>query len=472
MYLFFNGTFSFDGVWNAMDYWKVLGKIILVDLDDGYSCIPASNPAFPHWILNTVQLDPVPVKALEEGLRHADALIAPNEVILKDWAHVVKGYFWANYPSVLDYEDRLPREASEPDSEFSYPRALELRALAPDELPPLLKKPRAGSEGQIVIGWGGSISHLDSFVYSGVIEGLARVLTEFPNVVFKFCGNDDRLDPLWKKLPEKQFIRQPGVLPRSHWPVVVSTFNIGIAPMDMRLVEGQTESNINEYSYDERRSWLKIGEYLCAGVPFVATDCQPYRELARCGKLVQNTGDAWYEALKSRVEGLAFFREEALKNRKWALKKMTIESNADRLIRLYMRIGEEAQAKAGLKVPLTAYVDPKPEDAVAEEDAVQTVTDAVMLHQVDRVPVEAWQLFKMAEEKEDLRREIGSAPYSGDPRQVGRAAYSIKASKIATDLGKQNFLTIDGVDVGSVWEYPLLIRLNTIFEEHERKKQE
>ena len=30
----------FDGVWNSMDYWRVLGKIILVDLDDGYSAIP------------------------------------------------------------------------------------------------------------------------------------------------------------------------------------------------------------------------------------------------------------------------------------------------------------------------------------------------------------------------------------------------------------------------------------------------
>ena len=123
--ILFQRNVLFDGCWNAMAYWRTLGKIILVDLDDGYSCIPPSNPAFPHWILNSIGLDPIPVKALEEGLRHADALIAPNHVILEDWKHVVRGYFWPNYPSVKDYQDRLPREISALDLVFSYPPDLQ-----------------------------------------------------------------------------------------------------------------------------------------------------------------------------------------------------------------------------------------------------------------------------------------------------------------------------------------------------------
>lgn len=337
-------------VWDMMDYWRALGKIVVTDLDDHYPNIPASNPAFAYWIENALEMDPIPVERLKKGLEHSDALISPSHVILKDWEATVPGYFWPNYPARLDYE-KLPRRLpGDPDIRYGY----KMR----DDKPDFVMEELPNTAGNVYIGWGGSLSHVDSFKYSGVVEALARLLAERPNVYLKFCGHDERLKFLWEKLPKGKLIRQDGVDPK-HWPHVVASFDIGIAPMDMREVLTNTGKENPGYSYDERRSWLKLVEYLCAGVPFVATDCAPYKELGRFGKLVANTPDAWYAALANRLDGLGYFYAEAMKNREYALKKLTVEASADRLIQLYVRVGEETQVRRlGAKLPDVLYITP------------------------------------------------------------------------------------------------------------------
>jgi len=340
-------------VWNAMDYWRASGRVVTVDLDDHYPNIPPSNPAYPYWIQNKGNLDPVPVQRLKEGLLHADALISPSHVILRDWSHIVPGYYWPNYPSIKEYQDIPPRPRGASDVMFGYKEK--------DGKTELVGTERVGSEEDIIIGWGGSISHLDSFAFSGVLEGMRLLMEEDKRVKFKFCSHDYRLQYLWDKLPKDQFISQPGVMP-NEWPKVVAGFDIGIAPMDMRKVEAKTglEEDVDNlpYSYDERRSWLKLVEYICAGIPWVATDCAAYKDLGRFGKLVQNTPSAWYNALKGRVGGIATYKQEALKTREYALKHYTQEANADKLIQLYERIGGETQARRyNARLPEVIYLD-------------------------------------------------------------------------------------------------------------------
>lgn len=418
-------------VWNSMDYWRALGKIVLVDLDDGYSCIPASNPAFPHWCLNTPGLDPPPVEALEEGLRHADALISPNKAILEDWAHVVSGYYWPNYPSLLDYDPLPLKQIGSPDVAFRYPKGKEIENLEDGERPQLIAEVRDGTEGKIVIGWGGSISHVDSFMYSNVIPALKKLLEERDDVLFKFCGNESRLEFLLSELPEDKVFMQDGVVP-DDWPSVLPTFDIGIAPMDMRPVDNYTDSSVEDYSYDERRSYLKIVEYLCAGVPFVATDCLPYRELKQFGKLVNNTEDSWYEALKARADSLQFFKKEAQDRKPWALKRYTIENNAERLIQMYIKIGESAQAKAGMRLPNTAYVDPS---------------------KATELPVE--------------RKQDPSPPqYSGDPLEAGRAPWTEAVEVAARNWYRGSGYVQGDIELGYVIEYELISKMNKAFKNH------
>ena len=416
-------------VYDAMDYWRALGKIILVDLDDHYPAIPPSNPAFPYWIQNLAEMDPPPVERLEEGLRHADALIAPNKLILKDWEHVVPGYFWPNYPSVKDYKDLIHRDLGAPDLLFSY-----RNGDAPEKRE-LMAAERPDSAGQIVIAWGGSISHVDSFVYSGVVDGLAKLMAEDERVMFRFCGNEDRLDWLFSKLPKERIIHQPGVLPYD-WPKVIATADIGIAPMDMRPVGSNTATENEGYSYDERRSWLKLVEYVCAGIPWVATDCHPYREFKDKGKLIENGAESWYEALKAEVGSLYHRKKQALKNRTWALKRYTQEANADKLVKLYIRIGEETQAKRGLRLPEVIYVG-KPEKAHEMPEGMQ--------EQLDNLPP-----------IEDGGDPMGSSHH---------AEWSDEAARIAREWGETFNLEFAGIRLDRTLEYSMLSQVNAAFAE-------
>ena len=403
-------------IWDMMDYWRALGKVVLVDLDDHYPEIPPSNPAFQSWIMNTNEMDPDPVEALKIGLGHADGLIAPSRVLLKDWEHIVLTYYWPNYPSLLDWENVIRRPLGAPDHIYTVgpPKEGETENIVEiNEIP--------DSAGKVVIGWGGSLSHIDSFKYSGVIEGMKRLLEENDQIVFKFCGNENRLEFLLDVLPQDQVWRQPGVS-SSDWPQIVSTFDIGIAPLDMRIVPAGTGNEHGEYSYDERRSWLKCVEYACGGVPFVASKSATYDEFARYGKLVDNTPDAWYAGLKSRVDGISHFREEAYDRRRNNLKRFTIENQAKNLVDFYLDIGERTQAKQEMLFPNIMIIP-------ANEDA-------------------EWKAPELPK-------------YQGDPMLVGYAGHGARTK----DIARTWFSDLDLVDadyaLGDMMVYPLLATLNT-----------
>lgn len=338
-------------VWAAMDYWRALGKIVLVDLDDSYPQLPPSNPAHQFWIRNVNNVQPGPVDALREGLRHADGLTSPSETLLDDWADIVPGFYVPNWTRGDWYANLTPKPAGAPDLVFGYggnPPALQVVE-------------RPDSAGLVVIGWGGSVSHVDSWLYSGVIEALDRLFAERPNVRLKFCGGEDRLDHVFSRWGDRLW-RQGGVRPE-HWPQVVATFDIGIAPLDLRPIEPFREGGPLA-SYDERRSWLKGAEYLTAGVPWIATRCRTYDRLAHLGRMTENTPDAWHEALTRMIDGLPAHKAEAAKRRKWALKHLTLGAHANDIVETYARAAAVKATRAA-RLPGITYIDPQPVQAMA-----------------------------------------------------------------------------------------------------------
>ena len=412
----FQRNVLWEPIWNVMEYWQALGKVCLVDLDDHYPEIPASNPAFKSWIANEGKMDPNPVERLKIGLGKADALIAPSHILLKDWEHIVPGYYWPNYPSLLDWQNVVRKAPGANDVIIHSTQEMD-----EDGKPVMNVQVRPDSAGKIVIGWGGSLSHIDSFVYSGVIEGLKMLMEEDERVCFKFCGNDDRMAFLLDTLPQDQLYRQAGVTAQD-WPHVVGTFDIGIAPMDMRPVVSGTGAEHGEYSYDERRSWLKLVEYACGGVPFVATKCASYTELERHGRMVENTPEAWYEALKSRVNGIEHFYEEAISARKNNLKRLTIENNAQKLVDFYFQIGEEVQAKDGRTFP---------------------------------------DIKAMPENKDAEWRGLNPSLYEGDPLEIGHAEYAEEVIRLAKTWYKDLGLFYEDWDIGDLIEYQMLTSFNS-----------
>lgn len=316
-------------VWEAMDYWRALGKAVIVDIDDHYPMIPPSNPAFNPWIRNVHNQNPDPITSFTEGLKHADGLMSPSKAILQDWSSIIKGYYQPNLCTRKWYEMIDQRPLGAPDVSFDYDEDKQLRAE--------IKK---GTEGQIILGWGGSISHVDSWLYSGIMEALDHTFAEFPQVRLKFCGSEGRLDSYFKQWGDK-IVKQGGV-GHADWPVVISSFDIGLAPLDTRPLDPYLPGSPTA-SYDERRSWLKGIEYLCAGVPWLGSRSLTYNDLSGKGSLVENTAQAWRDALAYTIRNLEEEKREAWHRRKWALKALTLEGQIANHLSVYERIMTDKQ---------------------------------------------------------------------------------------------------------------------------------
>ena len=334
-------------VWGAMDYFRAIGKTVTVDLDDHYPGLPPSNPAYDYWIRNLPGISPGPVEALTEGLRHADALTAPSKIILKDWEHVLPGFWLPNWTRWKWYEGLAQKPIGGPDVIVGYREQ--------DGKAELVAQPREGSEGWIVLGWGGSISHVDSWLFSGIAEAMDRVLEKYPQVRLKFCGHEDRLNSLMLDRWGDRVVRQLGVRPE-HWPQVVSTFDVGLAPLDTRPLDPPWREGAPVVGYDERRSWLKAAEYLTAGIPWVASRSETYNDLGRWGRLVDNTPEAWFQALDSMIAALAHYKQEAWEKRRWASKHITLEANIANYAEIMGRMMTLKHIRRGHRLPNITYV--------------------------------------------------------------------------------------------------------------------
>ncbi len=253
---------------DVVGYWQGHGKPVAVDLDDSYPTLPWCNPAHAFWIENKTEKPVNPVIMLEEGLRRSNGLIAPNRNLLSDWAHVTKGYYLPNFARSEWWTNHPTRE--------------ELQQ-------------KKGTHGRIVIGWGGSVSHYDSWWGSGIREAATNISRRHPGVLWLICGNDKRI---FDQLPVARGSKawQPGVPPQD-WPQTVSSFDIGVAPL---------------YGpYDQRRSWIKGLEYLLGAVPWVGTTGTPYAEIAQLGYLVQNGAEKLEETIEFIIANLSREQERA-----------------------------------------------------------------------------------------------------------------------------------------------------------------
>ena len=300
-------NFVHKEVWDAMDYWRGLHKAVVCDLDDDYPNLPWSNPAHRFWIQNASGAPTAPIELLTAGLRHANALIAPSKVLLNDWKDVVFGVHVPNYAEWKWFRDLKPRK--------------------PDE--------------KIVIGWGGSVSHYDSWWFSEIRPAIERLCREDKRVHVLICGNDERILEQLDIAPEQK-LSQGGV-PAEKWPRIVATFDIGVAPLDAR--DG-------DKSYDFRRSWIKCLEYNLAQVPWIATKCPVYADFAPYGILTENTAEDWYNGLKLTVDNLAEAKHAAHRHRKFGV-SLTLERNVDNLILAYNKI----QTLALPELPSVFYVN-------------------------------------------------------------------------------------------------------------------
>ena len=281
---------------SAIQHWKVHDKVIIADFDDAYQLITADNLSYPFWVENKsrrvdengqeieIIMDPPALTQFKWGLRLVHAATVPSKRLADDWQEFTQMLYLANYIDLQKYQDVTSH-----------------------------------SHNGIVIGWGGSVSHYKSFTQSGVIPALQSVCRTYPNIKVMICGSDQRIiDAL--QLPEQNIIHKPWV-PYSQWPNYLAEYDIGLAPLSG--------------TYDDRRSWIKVLEYMVMKIPWIATDSPAYSDLRPYGWLVKNTPGAWERVLFDMVNHLEDYKAEATEGPYLFGIAQNIDENIDEVISIY-----------------------------------------------------------------------------------------------------------------------------------------
>jgi glycosyltransferase involved in cell wall biosynthesis len=281
-------------VLSAIQHWKARGKTVLADFDDAYNFMPPSNPAHLYWMQGVVsspdpnlpaaRIDPPPLTQFKWGLRLVHAATVPSKRLASDWQAYAEMRLLPNYIELSAYQN-ITREPHQ----------------------------------DIIIGWGGSLSHLQSFNDSQVIQALKRVCRARPQVKVMICGSDRRIFNALP-LPAEQKLWHPWV-PYKEWPRLLSRFDIGIAPL--------------HGPYDERRSWIKVLEYMVMKIPWMASDGPAYHDLRSYGWLVNNTASAWERLLLDMIDHLDDYQQNAAKEPYLFGLAQSINDNVERILEIY-----------------------------------------------------------------------------------------------------------------------------------------
>jgi glycosyltransferase involved in cell wall biosynthesis len=381
-------------IMEAMDRFRLRGQVVLVDLDDHYTALPPINPAHQYWVKGRSGLPYDTVEGLIEGVvNHSDGVVSPSKVLLESWKRfdaTLPVFHLPNFADPRSYRTVRQKQIGAPDVMFEpHNRPIDadvMHQLMQDNISAYLPSwgnmparsfvnavshladqrrfdvaERDGSERQIIIGWGGSSGHLDSFYLSNIVPALEQIIEETDNVMIKICGGDTRIiDGPLGNVPKDRIIHQ-GYVNSYTWPLVVSTFDVGIAPLELEPIDDFG------YSYDEHRSWIKVLEYMMAGVPFIATNGAPYQDkdsyipsaapklMANSfGHLVENTQSAWYNKLRQVIDNLSAEKEKMLGAMRHARQNLTAFANQHRYIAFAVNAMKVKQTRQLPSAPATS----------------------------------------------------------------------------------------------------------------------
>lgn len=277
----------FGDVLTRIAYWIVRGKIVIANYDDYYEGIEETNASYAFWNKGEVSLEqterveepffysysdkyykfkntrikeikthakkigyPHPIWQFKMGLKMVYAQIMPSKYMMRKYKNLSPTYYVPNYFVTQNYIN-IPKD----QRDFK------------------------------TIGWGGSLSHVQSFKDSGVIQALENIINLRNDVKLLIVG-DKRILSLFN-IPDDKKIFQPYVKNEEYGGLISRLFDIGIAPL-----EGE---------YDKYRSMIKPIEFMLTKTPFVASYGEAYKGLAGIGGLgnfIKNSAHNWENKLK------------------------------------------------------------------------------------------------------------------------------------------------------------------------------
>ncbi len=271
--------------------WRDAGKVIVLDYDDDYFRIPNDNTAYQFWgegrRKNGSKIIPHPIEQLKEGISIVDAVSAPSKLLLKD-AKLDHGARDIRYiPNFIDL-DLMPEPNTNTNS----------------------------NNEKILFVWGGSMSHVRSWKYSGILEATREILKHRDNVEFRIFGDGRIMEMIDRVIDHnhKHMVKFLPYVPYYQWGrTLQQNGDVGLAPL-----AGQ---------YDCRRSNIKTIEYKCLGMPFVAskstsylpdlqdknTDGEIFIDQGDTDKLNRYNAQGWTVALNKVIDNFENYKKEALK---------------------------------------------------------------------------------------------------------------------------------------------------------------
>ncbi len=152
-----------------------------------------------------------------------------------------------------------------------------------------------GHEG-FVVGWHACAEHVIDAERLGLGEVFKRLLGTHPDLIVKTIGVDLELD-------HERYVASRSV-PFNLLTQHLADFDIGIAPLA-------------DTTFGRGRSNVKVREYAAAGVPWLASNLGPYRDLGPSqGGLLVDDGD-WYAALDELIRDDRARRAQSERARRW-----------------------------------------------------------------------------------------------------------------------------------------------------------
>ena len=302
------------------DYWRQRGKTVILDFDDAYQLIEKHNTAYKFWGAAKVDVESPegektesalnfnPVDQLRLGMGKVSGATMPSRILAQDWKPFGRTYYQPNYFDTSLFKVK--------------PEGLRFY------------------KDRIIIGWGGSTSHWQSFEGSGIVPAISSLIEEFPEIIVLIVGDKRIHDALPFPSTHKTYLPY---VKWYEWPMMIHRFDIGIAPMYGR--------------YDDSRSHIKTCEYVLAGIPFVASISPAFYDFREVGmyatggdSLKQEDFDqralSWKDRLTKVITDLEGERKSILAKRHLAL-RWDAYKNVSNITNLYKQIKTEADSIVG-----------------------------------------------------------------------------------------------------------------------------
>lgn len=283
-----------------VEFAKKEGKKIITEVDDDYFHIPTWNPAYkyyhnkPQELINFYKMSDAivvttPHLARQLSVYNPNTFVLPNSIDLKEVAKI----------------EKLPKEDL-----YKFTRYL---TSAQEDIS--LEKIEEISKDKIVIGWGGSPTHLRDL--DQATPALLKICRENKNVHLHLiaCGTEALLKGM---PPDQLFLIRP--VPIFQYPRLLASlkWDIGICPIEDNL-------------FNRSKSNLKFLEFSINSIPCVCSNVENYAKTVRegvTGLLADNTAASWYDKLTQLINSKEMRESISQEAKKQVMSDFSMEKNA------------------------------------------------------------------------------------------------------------------------------------------------